>query len=51
LEEERIKRFTGKKRDFALAGNCRGRRKRKNGYDSQGFPKKQKDGIKSGCIS
>lgn len=29
LEEERIKRFTGKKRDFALAGNCRGRRKRK----------------------
>ena len=23
----------------------------KIGYDSQGFPKKQKDGIKSGCIS
>jgi hypothetical protein len=51
LEEERIKRFTGKKRDFASAGNCREQKEKKKWLRFTGFPKKQKDGIKSGCIS
>jgi len=40
LEEERIKRFTGKKRDFASAGNCREQKEKKKWLRFTGFSKK-----------
>jgi len=40
LEEERIKRFTGKKRDFASVGNCREPKEKKKWLRFTGFSKK-----------
>ncbi len=52
LEEREDKAVHREKKGLCVGGKLPGAEgKEKNGYDSQGFPKKQKDGIKSGCIS